>query len=63
LTATVNPTAATNKSVTWKSSNTAIATVDSNGKITAKKVGKVNITCIASDGSKKSAACKVTVTK
>ncbi len=60
LTATVYPTNATNKKVTWKSSNTGIATVDANGKITAKKMGKVTITGTTEDG-KKTATCSVRV--
>lgn len=63
LTSTITPSNVTNKTVTWKSSSSSIATVDSNGKITAKKVGKVIITCTASDRSKKSATCTVNVTK
>lgn len=43
LTATVNPSNATNKTITWSSSDTSVATV-SNGKVTAKKVGKATIT-------------------
>jgi uncharacterized protein YjdB len=35
--ATFNPTNASNKGVTWKSSNTKVATIDANGKITGKK--------------------------
>lgn len=47
-------------SIQWKSSNTKIATVDKNGKITAKSVGKATIT--ATLNSKIKATCKVTVT-
>ena len=39
LTATVTPENATNKAVTWKSSDDTIATVDNNGKVTAVKEG------------------------
>lgn len=60
LKATVKPANATNKDVTWKSSNTAIATVSSTGIITGKKAGKVDITVTTDDG-KKTATCKVTV--
>ena len=63
LTAIVTPTNATNKAVTWKSSNTKIATVSSTGKVTAKAAGTVTITCMAQDGSGKKATCKVTVTE
>ena len=61
LTATVTPASATNKAVTWKSSNTKIATVSSTGKVTAKSAGTVTITCTAKDGSGKKATCKITV--
>ena len=60
LTATVNPSDATNKAVTWQSSNTAVATVDQNGKVTAKELGNVTITVTTKDGSK-TATCSVTV--
>lgn len=63
LTATVNPSTATDKEVRWKSSNPKVAKVDSNGKITAVKKGTTTITCKAKDGSNKKATCKVTVTK
>ncbi len=61
LKATVTPTNTTNKGVTWKSSNTRIATVSSTGKVTAKAVGTVTITCTAKDGSGKKATCRITV--
>ena len=60
LTATVNPSNAANKSVTWSSNNTNAATVDSNGKVTAKAVGTADITVKTVDGGK-TATCKVTV--
>ena len=61
LTATVTPTNATNKAVTWSSNNTAVATVD-NGTITAKAKGSATITVRTSDGNK-TATCAVTVTE
>lgn len=60
LKATVKPTDATNKAVTWKSSNKKIASVSSKGKVTGKKKGKVTITVTTKDG-KKTATCKVRV--
>ena len=62
LTATVAPSNASNKNVTWKSSNTNIATVDSNDKVTGKAVGEATITVTTADGGK-TATCKVTVSK
>ena len=61
LTATVLPETATNKSVTWTSSNEAVATVDANGVVTAVALGEAIITATTTDGSDLSASCKVTV--
>lgn len=61
LTATIAPSNATKKTVTWTSSNTKVAIVDKNGKVTAKAKGTATITCKATDGSGKTATCKVTV--
>ena len=63
LTATVTPSNASNKGLTWKSSDTSVATVDTNGKVTAVAVGSATITVTAKDGSGKSNSCTVTVTK
>lgn len=60
LKATVLPSDATNKKVTWSSSNKAVATVDQNGKVTGVKPGTAVITCTTKDGSFK-AKCTVTV--
>ena len=61
LTATVTPDNATDQSITWSSSNTAVATIDTNGKVTAVKPGTTTITALANDGSGVSASCRVTV--
>ncbi len=48
--------------ITWTSSAPGIASVnEKTGEITAKTAGKATITCMATDGSKKKASCKVTV--
>jgi uncharacterized protein YjdB len=62
LIATVLPTDATNTSVTWSSSDTAVATVSSSGKITAKSAGTATITVRTVDGEK-TATCSITVKK
>lgn len=60
LKATVTPENAANTQVTWKSSNTKVATVDSNGKVKALKFGKATITATAADGSGVKATCQLT---
>ena len=60
LTATVTPEDATNKNVTWKSSDESVATVDASGKVTGVKAGEATITVTTEDGGK-TATCKVTV--
>jgi len=60
LTATITPSNTTgDKTVKWSSSNEAVAAVDSNGKVTAKKAGTAVITATSSNG--KTAGCTVTV--
>ncbi|MCR5704184.1 MAG: Ig-like domain-containing protein [Eubacterium sp.] len=60
LKTTVYPKDATNKTVTYQSSNKAVATVNSKGKITAKAPGTVKITATAATGGVK-ASCSVKV--
>lgn len=61
LTATVAPADATNKSVTWSSSEPTVATVDTNGNVNAVSAGTAIITVTTEDGNK-TATCAVTVT-
>ncbi len=61
LTATVMPEDATDKTITWASSDEAVATVDAEGKVTAVALGEAEITATAADGSGVSANCLVTV--
>ena len=61
VTATVNPDTATNASVTWTSTDEAIATVDSEGKITAVAPGTATITATSDSNPDASAAYAVTV--
>ena len=63
LTATINPSDATNQKVTWSSSNEAVASVKANGltaTVTGKQGGTATITVKTEDGSK-TATCQVTV--
>lgn len=59
--AVVMPTYASNKKVTYKSSNTSVATVNASGVVTGKKIGKATITATATDGSKKKNSYAVSV--
>ena len=62
LTATVLPDNATNKNVSWTSSNEKVATVSNTGEVTAVAPGKATITVTAEDGAK-TAKCEVTIEK
>ena len=57
----ITPSNADNKSVTWSSSNTGIATVDSSGRVTGKATGTVTITATAKDGSGIKASKNITI--
>ena len=59
LTATVSPSNANNKNVTWTSSNTSVVTVDGSGNLYAKKAGTATITAKTHNG--KTATAKITV--
>ena len=60
INAIISPSNATNKKVTWSSSDEKVATVDANGKVTAVGVGEATITVKTEDGGK-TAKCYVTV--
>lgn len=62
LTATVTPNNAENQEIRWSSDNTAVATVDASGTVSAVKSGSAKITAAASDASGVKATCQVTVT-
>ena len=57
----ITPKNAAIKTVKWTSSNKKVATVDKNGKVTARSAGTCKITCTATDGSKKKATVTITV--
>lgn len=61
LTATIIPNVASNKSVSWTSSDSSVATVDNNGLVTAIATGTAVIKVTTTDGSNLSASCNVTV--
>ena len=62
LTATVMPEDAGDKSVTWSSGNSKVATVDGSGLVTAVAAGTAIIRATTNDGSNLTAECQVTVT-
>ena len=62
LSATLSPADATNKNVTWSSSNESVIKVDSSGSITIVGVGNATITVTTEDGGHK-ANCSITVTE
>ena len=57
----ITPNTATNQQFTWTSSNTAVATVSSSGKVTAKEAGTTTIKARSKANSSAEATCKVTV--
>lgn len=61
LSATVLPDDALNKTVSWTTSNSSVATVDNNGLVTAIASGTAIITATTTDGTNLSASCEVTV--
>lgn len=63
LAAVVSPKEADNQTLEWTSDNEAVATVNENGVVTGVKAGTAKITATATDGSKVSASCTVTVTE
>ena len=62
LSATITPSTVANKNLTWSSSDTSVVTVSSSGTIKGVKMGTATIKAKTTDGSNKTATCKVTVT-
>ncbi|MBH1940239.1 Ig-like domain-containing protein [Mobilitalea sibirica] len=63
INADVLSSSATNKKVTWESSNEKVATVNKNGKVTGVALGYAVITATAQDGSEVEASCEVEVVR
>lgn len=61
LKANILPSNASNKKLSWRSSNKDIAVVSSAGNVRAKRAGTVTITAATKDGTNKKASCRVTV--
>ena len=61
LSVSVSPSNASNKRLSWYSSNSKIASVNGSGKVTGKKSGKVTVTAKAKDGSGEKDSCTVIV--
>lgn len=61
ITATITPSNASNKNISWRSNNNGVATVDASGIVTGKGVGNATITAETEDGHK-TATCQVSVT-
>lgn len=59
--AVVEPADATDDSLIWKSSNPAVASVNSKGKVTGKKYGTAKITCTAADSGEVKKSVTITV--
>ena len=61
LSATISPDNATNKAITWTTSDNSVATVNESGLVTAVGNGDATITAAAMDGGGATAVCSVTV--
>lgn len=63
LSASISPYNATNQGITWSTNKSTVATVDSNGLVTAVAVGSATITATAQGDTTKKATCSITVTE